>query len=593
MTGRELVDLPLNGRNFTQLGLLQTGVAPLTAGVATAGGSAAPGTGLRRQRHAARAEHLPGRRRAEHEPHGRRLRAEAAGRRDRRVPHPHAERAARIRRHRRRHDQRRHARRAATSFHGSALRVRAQRRVRRAQLLLARRSSRSSSTSSARTLGGPLQTRSRVLLRLLRGLPQRAGRRRPRATVPTAQERQGDFSGMGTPLLNFAAGGVPFPGNQIPAAAINPVARNVRGPVSARQRLAVDLSRDAGRQQRLDQAGGRVDFNASPNDQIFAPLLVLGRPQHQPDLGARHRRAGLSRRATTSRRTRPLVSSTRIFSPSLTNSLRGTYLRHKFFFDQRLNQHAAERARLRLRARRTRSARGRRSSTSAATRRSAARSPARATRRRRTFEMQDSAVVDARRAPGQGRRRVPAHRHRHVPGDRAERVLRVRRHVPDQQRRRQPAARRAGHLLSGARRLQPRRARLERRRLRAGRVAGRHRADGELRAALRAHQPVHRDRGSAERASSRACSRRCGPTRRAGLVFPGDPGVGQGIAQSANAFMPRVGRRLGSDRRRQLVGARELRPLLRPVPERRRHGVAGGDQRDAVRRSSTSSAAPA
>ena len=39
VTGRELVDLPLNGRNFTQLGLLQTGVAPLTAGVTTAGGS--------------------------------------------------------------------------------------------------------------------------------------------------------------------------------------------------------------------------------------------------------------------------------------------------------------------------------------------------------------------------------------------------------------------------------------------------------------------------------------------------------------------------------------------------------------------------
>src|SRR5688572_1560294 len=39
VTGRELVDLPLNGRNFTQLGLLQTGVAPLTSGVATAGGS--------------------------------------------------------------------------------------------------------------------------------------------------------------------------------------------------------------------------------------------------------------------------------------------------------------------------------------------------------------------------------------------------------------------------------------------------------------------------------------------------------------------------------------------------------------------------
>jgi hypothetical protein len=39
VTGRELVELPLNRRNFTQLGLLQPGVAPLTAGLAEAGGS--------------------------------------------------------------------------------------------------------------------------------------------------------------------------------------------------------------------------------------------------------------------------------------------------------------------------------------------------------------------------------------------------------------------------------------------------------------------------------------------------------------------------------------------------------------------------
>ena len=40
---REATDLPLNGRNLTQLGLLQPGVAPMTAGLAEAGGIARSG----------------------------------------------------------------------------------------------------------------------------------------------------------------------------------------------------------------------------------------------------------------------------------------------------------------------------------------------------------------------------------------------------------------------------------------------------------------------------------------------------------------------------------------------------------------------
>src|SRR5207245_1231678 len=36
---REILDLPLDGRNFSQLGLLQPGVVPLTPGLAEAGGS--------------------------------------------------------------------------------------------------------------------------------------------------------------------------------------------------------------------------------------------------------------------------------------------------------------------------------------------------------------------------------------------------------------------------------------------------------------------------------------------------------------------------------------------------------------------------
>ena len=40
---REILELPLNGRNFTQLGLLQTGVVPLTPGLLEAGGLARAG----------------------------------------------------------------------------------------------------------------------------------------------------------------------------------------------------------------------------------------------------------------------------------------------------------------------------------------------------------------------------------------------------------------------------------------------------------------------------------------------------------------------------------------------------------------------
>ena len=208
--------------------------------------------------------------------------------------------------------------------------------------------------------------------------------------------------------------------------------------------------------------------------------------------------------------------------------------------------------------------------------------------------MQDSLALVARRAPRQGRRRVPAHRHRHVPGDRAERVLRVRRHVPDQQRRRQPAARRAGDVLPGPRRLQPRRSASGASALYAQdewRVASRVTVNYGLRYERINPFTEVEDRLNALRAG--AAVARSGPTRRAACCSPATPASARASRTAANAFMPRVGRRLGSDRRRRLVGARELRALLRSVPERRRHRVAGGDQRHAVRRSSTSSAAPA
>ena len=108
------------------------------------------------------------------------------------------------------------------------------------------------------------------------------------------------------------------------------------------------------------------------------------------------------------------------------------------------------------------------------------------------------------------------------------------------------------------------------------------RRDAELRPALRAHQPVHRGRGSPERLRARACSRRSGPTRRSGSVFPGDPGIGRGIAHSANAFMPRVG--VAWDPTGD--GTWSVRASYGLFYDQFQNGVghrvAGGDQRDAV-----------
>ena len=222
------------------------------------------------------------------------------GRRDRGVPDPDAERAARIRRHRRRHDRRSSRARAAISLHGSVYEF-----VRNDAF-----DARNFFSEKVEPLDAePVRRHGRRADADATGCSSSATTRASAtgrastttATVPTPQERQGDFSGMGTPLINFAAGGVPFPGNQIPAGGHQPGRAERREPVS---RSATSRRRSTARRSSaknvLDQVGGarrRQRDRARPG---LRPLLLLGRPQHQPDLGARHRRARAFRRATTS-----------------------------------------------------------------------------------------------------------------------------------------------------------------------------------------------------------------------------------------------------------------------------------------------------
>ena len=302
VTGRELVDLPLNGRNFTQLGLLQTGVAPLTAGVATAGGSLRQGqayavNGMRPEQNVYLVDGAQNMNRMDG---GYALKLPVDAIAEFRIltqsaPPEYGGTGG-----------------ATTSvvtrsggnqFHGSLYEF-----VRNdafdARNFFSAEVEPLKQNQFGGTIGGPILQGSRC---------SSSATTRASATSRAHDDGHGaDGDGArgrllrhGTPLLNFAAGGVPFPGNQIPPAAINPVARNVLnlyplGNVSPSIYRETLVGKNV-----LDQAGGRVDFNAVGQRPVLRALLLLGRPQHQPDLGARHRRARASRRATTSRRTRP------------------------------------------------------------------------------------------------------------------------------------------------------------------------------------------------------------------------------------------------------------------------------------------------
>ncbi len=334
VTGRELVDLPLNGRNFSQLGLLQTGVAPLTAGVVTAGGSMRQGqayavNGMRPEQNMYLVDGAQNMNRMDG---GFALRLPVEAIAEFRILTQSAPpefggtggaTTSVV------------TRSGGNQLHGSLYEF-----VRNdafdARNFFSAEVEPLKQNQFGGTAGGPIRRDRILFFGYYEGLQNRQGITTT-ATVPTAAERRGDFSALGSPLLNLAAGGVPFPGNQIPDAAINPVARNVLAlyplgnvsPSIYRETLVVTNA--------FHQAGGRVDVNASPRDQYFVRYSFSGGHNLNPisvrgsDAPGFPTRDDLTTHSAT-------VSSTHIFSPTLTNSLRGTYLRHRFYFDQRQNR---------------------------------------------------------------------------------------------------------------------------------------------------------------------------------------------------------------------------------------------------------------
>ena len=334
VTGREIVDLPLNGRNFTQLGLLQAGVAPLTAGVATAGGTLRQGqayavNGTRPEQNVYLVDGAQNINRMDG---GYALKLPVDAIAEFRILTQTAPpeyggtggattsvvtRSGSNQTHSSLYEFLRHDVFDARNFFSADVEPLKQHQF-------------------GGTASGPLSRDRLFVFGYYEGFRNRQGITTT-ATVPSPGQREGDFSDLGYPLLNIAAGGTPFPGNMIPAAAINPVARNVVSlyplgnvsPTIYRETLVGT--------NHADQAGGRLDVNASASDQIFARYSFSGGNNINPvsvrgtDVPGYATRDDLSTHSA-------VVSDNHIFSPAIINSLRGSYLRHRFFFDQRLNQ---------------------------------------------------------------------------------------------------------------------------------------------------------------------------------------------------------------------------------------------------------------
>ncbi|MEO8737983.1 MAG: hypothetical protein ABI380_15770, partial [Edaphobacter sp.] len=154
------------------------------------------------------------------------------------------------------------------------------------------------------------------------------------ATVPTADEHQGKFN---HPLINFAAGGIEFPNDQIPQQEINPIAANVAalyplGNVSPNVYTATVVGTNDD-----DQTGIRFDFHQNDKSQFFGryswftgyninPVSVRG-----SDLPGYPTRDDFTAHSLVG-------AHTWVFSSSMTNAFEASFFRYEFIFDERLNR---------------------------------------------------------------------------------------------------------------------------------------------------------------------------------------------------------------------------------------------------------------
>ena len=360
---REILDLPLDGRDFSQLGWLQPGVVPLTAGLKEAGGAA----------RANQAYSVDGQRPESNNfliDGADNVNAVDAGF----VLKPPIDSIAefRILTHNANAEFGRNTgsttnivtRSGANSFHGAAWEF-----LRNDVMDSSDSFSRSvqplKQNQFGATFGGPILKDQTFFFGYYEGFRNRQGETVP-ATVPSLAERQGNFAqlcsspnpnivvsfvgGICTDqhrelyfpgqLFNFAAGPkpVPIPNNQLPS--IDPTATNVLPFSPLPNRGSNGFVATQTLRQNNDQFGFRLDHYLSRADTLNFRYMFSGGPTTDPLSTAGANVPGFPV-GENDRAQNFVAQETHVFSPTVIGVARFSYLRNKFLLDQHINHEPA------------------------------------------------------------------------------------------------------------------------------------------------------------------------------------------------------------------------------------------------------------
>lgn len=340
ITGRELVDLPLNGRNFTQLGLLQPGVAPMTAGLAEAGGSLRSGQAyaVNGQRPESNNYLLDGVTNVNRVDGGYSLKPPVDAIQEFRIltataPAEYGGTSGAT--------TTVVTRSGGNAFHGSVYEFLRNDAVDSRNFFASRVEPLKQNQFGA-TAGGALRRNQDFLFAYYEGFRNRQGITRG-ATVPSDAERGGDFSGRldpqtgaPVPLINYFSG-QPFPDNKIPQFMLHATALNLvqfYPHANAGPNLYVTTQT---MRNRADQGGLRFDHVFSERDQVSAHYTRSATSNVDPLSIAGANVPGFPVAEDVSA-TGAAVSETHLFSGAMINNLRMGFFRNLFDTDRPVNR---------------------------------------------------------------------------------------------------------------------------------------------------------------------------------------------------------------------------------------------------------------